>query len=144
MNQIKVALISVVLAALLPSTIMLNSLEAEATQGQFKIRVYATGVDSLTGKLYVTATAANGETQTMTSNPSFYGYAGTVLLTVFTIDASSTKTNELFDVCIKSARYPNLENCIVGENTPKKAPEDFYIEAPSGIGRSPNDPKFYN
>jgi hypothetical protein len=105
--------------------------EAEAGQGEFIVRVYATDVMPETGSYRVTVTAADGTTKSIVQNPRVY--TGTVPPTIFTFDASATKKGELFDVCLTSVKYKGAETCAVGENTPKKAPEDIHIQAPGPL-----------
>lgn len=134
---------NIVLAAILLSSMILQPLEGQTSE-EFKINVVITGVDSLTGALLIEVQAANGEVQNRVVDPFRDGRAGTVDLEDFVFNAEDNRQDELFNVCIESIDFPELKNCEVGENTAAKKPETVIIEAPSGIGRSPEGSTIYS
>jgi hypothetical protein len=131
MNKKGAVLTSVILLFINLGIIGLTQPQEAEAEGEFIVRVYATDVTLEKGLYRVTVTAADGTTKSIVHNPR--GYTGTVPPTIFTFDASATKTGELFDVCLTSVKYKGAETCAVGENTPKKAPEDIHIQAPGPI-----------
>jgi hypothetical protein len=132
MHVIKtIAIVIAVTVALM----MIGQQTVQATSDTFRVQVTLEGVDSLTGRLKVEVTGADGTGVTRTVDPFKEGRTGNVQLADFVLPASSTRVTEIFDVCVYALDYNAVSNCERGENTAKKAPEEITVEVPSGIGR---------
>jgi hypothetical protein len=132
MHVIKpIAIVIAVTVALM----MIGQQTVQATSDTFRVRLTLEGVDSLTGRLKVEVTGADGTGVTRTVDPFKEGRTGNVQLADFVLPASSTRVTEIFDVCVYALDYNVVSNCERDENTAKKAPEEITVEVPSGIGR---------
>jgi hypothetical protein len=126
--------ISIVIAVTV-ALMMIGQQTVQATSDTFRVRVILEGIDSLTGRLKVEVTGADGTGVTRTVDPFKEGRTGNVQLADFVLPASSTRVTEVFDVCVYALDYNAVSNCEMDENTAKKAPEEITVEVPSGIGR---------
>ena len=124
-----------IVIAVTVALMMIGQQTVQATSDTFRVRVTLEGVDSLTGRLKVEVTGADGTGVTRTVDPFKEGRTGNVQLADFVLPASSTRVTEIFDVCVYALDYNAVSNCERGENTAKKAPEEITVEVPSGIGR---------
>jgi hypothetical protein len=124
-----------IVIAVTVALMMIGQQTVQATSDTFRVRLTLEGVDSLTGRLKVEVTGADGTGVTRTVDPFKEGRTGNVQLADFVLPASSTRVTEIFDVCVYALDYNAVSNCERGENTAKKAPEEITLEVPSGIGR---------
>jgi hypothetical protein len=124
-----------IVIAVTVALMMIGQQTVQATSDTFRVRVTLEGVDSLTGRLKVEVTGADGTGVTRTVDSFKEGRTGNVQLADFVLPASSTRVTEIFDVCVYALDYNVVSNCERDENTVKKAPEEITVEVPSGIGR---------
>jgi len=128
--------LTAIIATMIIAAMGIESQTVQATSDDiFKVRITLEGVDSLTGRLKVEVTGADGTGVTRTVDPFKEGRTGNIQLADFVLPASSTRLTEIFDVCVYALDYNAVSNCERGENTAKKAPEEITVEVPSGIGR---------
>src|SRR5215218_3104540 len=135
MNKINTMTIAITIAIAISMTLGGN---VYAEEGQFKVNVIFTGVDSETGELDVQVTAADDTLISKIVDPFGDGYAGTVKGPTFTFDSSTTRQGETFEVCVYAIEHNDAYTCKSGTNTAKKGPETIKIQVPSGIGRVMN------
>jgi hypothetical protein len=132
-------LLALTILIITTGTVSIVNQEAFAQANKFKVDVILTGVDSQTGRLYVSVLLSGSEVeQTRIVDPYKDGRAATVNLEDFVFDAADIEEGELIDVCVESLDFPQLErNCEIGEDTPANKPETIRVEVPSGIGKNP-------
>ena len=94
--------------------------------------------ESQTGPLVVSVKGADETQVSKDVDPFRDGYAGTVDVGTFILDADSTAVGEHFVVCVFSDEDEDIYTCTNGINHEKKAPEKIIVESPTGIGNSIN------